>query len=593
MADWKFQPSTTLSRKYNQGDPYAELFRGEARKLLYELKIHMGLRNLGQLKMTRIFTDGTRVIAWSFINLITNVSQDFVRIDTSRTTVGFAISDPRRCSITFMDLPDIVAPMRYPGEIHAGEVSGTDYLKIYYTIDVSECSACEEEAWNLCDINVPECDQFKFVLGGIPSVGENLNDHCIYSASTCHAQLIDHGIDGVGRYLIFKVFTEWGWVTPENLIYSRSGLGYMLLKGKIEDANGNVICEVQDTLMVDCCHKPESERQVILWDESLTFPFPREWINTGGNNYYKTPATLANANLLYWYGAFGSGAFWVLPESLGSCYPFTWELEGLGELKVSDDTASAVYVPPDNWVDLGMETPTPITIRVRDRCGSEDSVTTEIYDCCWQAQPLSIDYTSLQMECDGIQNFDAVGGCGPYSWSLSGGGSLSIIQGSATTYTAPSSNAGCSNNATITLTDKCGTSTSIQIAIDCYSNPYTVAYKTILCGAPPGVSTYVCNFGDIGCLYGSDKNLYNCHGDYLGWEICADCSGYERHAGLGETCSPFSDVFPGSLYDNGADPGCDTPISIPYECNQTWDVRTGAMVTDGCCPINPYTGLPF
>ena len=229
MDSWTYQyPSTILTRSCLGDKEYASRFRGESDVLLYQLKNLMKFRQLGQLKMTRVFMDGTVITARSVFG------HDFIEIDTSKSiAIRGVVSEQQTCTITLLDLPSIVQPMKYPGEIHAGEIEGVDYIKVYYTIDVSKCDGCADEAWNLCDANVPECDQFRFVMSGVPSVVGDTNNHCIHGS--CHAQLISHGIDGVGKYLIFKVFTEWSFADPSAMVYSRSGLGYMLLKGRIED----------------------------------------------------------------------------------------------------------------------------------------------------------------------------------------------------------------------------------------------------------------------------------------------------------------------------------------------------------------------
>src|SRR4030042_70947 len=71
----------------------------------------------------------------------------------------------------------------------------------------------------------------------------------------------------------------------------------------------------------------------------------------------------------------------------------------------------------------------------------------------WGQVPLQINYSSLSMPCGASQNLSAWGGCPPYNWSLSGGGTLTPGGGDNTsaTYVAPASNPNCANNAMITL----------------------------------------------------------------------------------------------------------------------------------------------
>src|SRR4030043_2016560 len=76
-------------------------------------------------------------------------------------------------------------------------------------------------------------------------------------------------------------------------------------------------------------------------------------------------------------------------------------------------------------------------------------------------------YSSQQMSCSGTQSLTATGGGGKYKWSFTGGGSLSKSSGASVVYTAPATNAECANNPTVTLTDCCGTTTSLQFAVNC------------------------------------------------------------------------------------------------------------------------------
>ncbi len=82
---------------------------------------------------------------------------------------------------------------------------------------------------------------------------------------------------------------------------------------------------------------------------------------------------------------------------------------------------------------------------------------------------LEIDYTNLQMSCGGSQNLSASGGCPPYTWSLSGGGTLTPSGGDNTnaTYVAPGNNANCTDNPTIILTDCNRNIAGIWIAVNC------------------------------------------------------------------------------------------------------------------------------
>src|SRR3989304_6618961 len=136
MDEWRFQyPSTALTRTIKGDKVYAGKFRGEADKLLYELKNQMKFNSLGQHKMTRFFTDGTVITARSVFG------QDFVHIDVS-VAVQFGLP---KCAITLYDLPDVVKPMKwYVDGIQPSEVEGTDYIKTYYRLNTTDCNDCKD-----------------------------------------------------------------------------------------------------------------------------------------------------------------------------------------------------------------------------------------------------------------------------------------------------------------------------------------------------------------------------------------------------------------------------------------------------------------
>lgn len=95
--------------------------------------------------------------------------------------------------------------------------------------------------------------------------------------------------------------------------------------------------------------------------------------------------------------------------------------------------------------------------------------------CTPTGDPLVINSSSLTMGCGGSQDLSASGGCPLYDWRLLFGGGTLVDNGDGTaTYTAPSSNPNCADNPTIALTDCCGNSTSITIAVNCTT--WGVAY---------------------------------------------------------------------------------------------------------------------
>ena len=200
----------------------------------------------------------------------------------------------------------------------------------------------------------------------------------------------------------------------------------------------------------------------------------------------------------------------------------------------------------------------------------------------WGQDPLTINYESLKMSCGGSQNLSASGGCAPYTWKLSGGGTLTPSGGDNTsaTYEAASSNSGCVNNAMITVTDRCRNTAGIPIAVNCYLGTVT-AFDT----------TEAANCGCHETVWCPQKTVrlnirtrsYQCDNT-----IKFECV----------TVEPFGcSCFPNCSYYCSDD--CDLPVWCGTRqcggagCNTVSDNRTEALKQDGCCPLNPLTGLPF
>ncbi len=189
-----------------------------------------------------------------------------------------------------------------------------------------------------------------------------------------------------------------------------------------------------------------------------------------------------------------------------------------------------------------------------------------------------INYISQQMAINGTQNLYATGGGGgPYTWAIIvGGGNLSettTIYGEDNLYTAPSSNTNCVNNPTIQVTDYCGKTATLKIAVNAYDTPVE-AYVYIWDQYPV-----------LGCTHHIWKQSYDCDGNnYLNQVSCdgCDCSGpYE----CPDCC-------------------CVTPCEVPcgyFACTQenviarcsgcddcmlgNTEKRTELMKTEGCCPV--------
>ncbi len=281
-------------------------------------------------------------------------------------------------------------------------------------------------------------------------------------------------------------------------------------------------------------------------------------------------------------------------------------------------------------------------ITVRDICGEEDTLI--MGPCCGTEDALVIDYATLAMQCSDVQNLTASGGCGPYTWEVSGGGTITpdSTGGSGATYEAPDTNAECASNATITVTDCCGNTTNVRISVNCNTGDleayvtwtYVTTYHSANCGAScasgngpfyqhrAGGTVYKCD-GSVArnCTSyaiiattnssvppaGSNPTIcgLGCNGDpnatvtiytitEVGWRGIANPSSAGANCG----CTDPSNQGCGSCYKNALPNGCVpagsgiTGTAIPGH-NTAWDLRTAAMITAGCCPLNPYTGLPF
>jgi hypothetical protein len=381
----------------------------------------------------------------------------------------------------------------------------------------------------------------------------------------------------------------------------------MQLRGRIEDNDGNTICEVRDVLKVDCCLKDSENREVKLYDESLLFGPSRPWVLLGGNKYYETPDIIIDLDNLFWYGAFSSGAFWTLPEYHGGCLPFTWSLTGPGELiPATEDGISARYIPPSDW-NVSCQNQSVI-IRVKDRCNTEDLLITD--NCCETHPALSIGYTTLLMSCNQSQQLEAVGGCGWYRWSIvSGGGSLNVTDGQYVTYTAPATNANCTSNPTIKVEDCCGHSATVKFAINCYA---VSATALIYCSLIKESECLCTSCTDQHCFHTQfwadyDSTTWDCEGDVR--NTCSNEGNFGIPGGYYEDtyCIPIPDCVPAEMPKTCTNDICMLLIEdtancnwLPWcsecyntHCNTLTDKRTAAMKTGGCCPINPFTGLPY
>ena len=178
---------------------------------------------------------------------------------------------------------------------------------------------------------------------------------------------------------------------------------------------------------------------------------------------------------------------------------------------------------------------------------------------CEKCDPAAvIGYTTLQMEVDEEQTLEALvdgeldENMG-YKWAIfSGGGSLSSEEGNSVTYTAPSSNANCDENPTITLSCDDEVIDSITIALNEWIGN-EVAYidhePCIICSEQTGDC--------VGCYHldwASLRLFYTCNSTFIK-----------------DFCCWWEDA--------------DEAYCI-LECNPGFinDRRTQAMKDGGCCP---------
>ena len=223
--------------------------------------------------------------------------------------------------------------------------------------------------------------------------------------------------------------------------------------------------------------------------------------------------------------------------------------------------------------------------------------------CCTDPPPLAISYTSLWMQITQQQELTVDPenpGCPPYLWAVtSGGGSLDTTEGDTVTYTAPATNTGCADNPTISLHDACDQETEIQLAInDCHDWPNQPAF-----GLWDHRTTYgICQDGGYGigtyCEIYLCSDIYTTEGDWWSQSYCYPAGGcvggnpapklwYQYACTPDEPCGiDPCDVMTGYCWNGGN-------VWFEHPCGEAWDVRTQAMKDNGCCPINPYTGLPI
>lgn len=566
LSKWRFEHRRSpISWRIIGDEVYAQAFIGEAKALLFSVKSALQLNKQPQGDGQRNYPDGTIIRVKCVYGI------DYITIDTSQSSLKRQLG-AESCVITFIDLPAKVPPMKDPYQIKSDDKIGVNYIKTYFRVELFNCPDCLDAVWDLTFKYKIPYEERHWINPDLPEGDpnkEDKNDHTVYSMSPpAWARIVDKGHDKFGGYIIWKAFTESG----DEL--SRTGLGIMLLKATVGSPRNAMLCKNEKKIDVDCCEKPLDLRKAEIWWED--FGTCQPYIMYGGVLYdaiCKMPEAIPMGGTrgLIWYACTHPyQPFYAIPEIKGSCLPLKWELSGpisfLGSSK-EDDYTIFLKCGEGDCRSGG-------SITLTDRCGSVYYV--RVKPCCEEAAPLEVGYASLGMGCGQQQQFNGVGGCGPYTWSVDFG---SIDETGL--YTAPSTNPGC-QNANVQVTDCCGNSASVAISINCYTDGVAVAeMRWILCDTVEGPPPY-----EVGLV---ELCFWDCAGMSLG------CACYTA-AGLSGPC-PF-------CYSGPCD--CDRPTP-PGEYVCTWgeknfqcsncsaggfypcwdipkDVRTAKMIEEGCCP---------
>lgn len=184
----------------------------------------------------------------------------------------------------------------------------------------------------------------------------------------------------------------------------------------------------------------------------------------------------------------------------------------------------------------------------------------------------SIDIGSYQMSVGASQNLSVATpdtDC-TYSWAVTGGGgSVSPATGTTTTYTAPASNANCANNPTISLRCQGVEIDTVQIAVNEYAGGDNAYFIIQECNYS--------NFTSDWCSVEVVRRYYNCDGSFDSTQGAQYCDGVYRCPG----------GIPCACEDNPDEASCASCINSYYPgqgVGSVVDIRTGDMITNGCCP---------
>jgi hypothetical protein len=192
----------------------------------------------------------------------------------------------------------------------------------------------------------------------------------------------------------------------------------------------------------------------------------------------------------------------------------------------------------------------------------------------------SIGYTTTGMQINEVQQLSSTCGVGPggncnATWSLTGGGSIT----SGGLYTAPASNANCTNNPIITLS--CGGSVVATLALAINGSSGTVAYQkgsnciSTLCMDDPNCPGPYCQCSTPCYLENCTfiLTMYGCNGTVTGTPSTKGGQAAFCKGPIG-TC-----VLQATANDNNS-----IPHTFAAWCSSAIDVRSTGAKAAGCCP---------
>jgi hypothetical protein len=638
LESWRSAFPGIVSRRVS-GDPeVAALFNGEARSLLWEVKNALKLGSLDQLSRSRRYPDGT------VIRVVSAFGTDSISIDTTNSIYA---GDNCKCEIEIIDAPLVVPPMCHPMHIHTkgddipegfsygwcgkwadSEKDGVNYFKVHYRVKASGCSNAEL-VWSACgtgDFEVgpgksnAECSgDFLYktpiepYFGGLDysealeaqgfvDIPPDPNNHCVWSFSGCHAEIVGLGADRrTGQYILLKAYTEWSYANPYAITYSRTGLGYLKLKAWLRDKKTlKELCSDEKIIKVDCCEKPEDERIVNIYWAFLS-GWPWNCMNQpsfvfGTSQWCEVPDKLDfwyMARIATWYGF----NITTLPELKGSCLPFDWTLQGPGKITpwgtgrewcAWELPKSFSYAHPSRE-----DACRDVVITGKDRCGNEKKI---VGSCCKYGggHEINILYTSIWMDFLDTQLLIASYGCPPFTWTTTNGSFIGSTDGNTVIFQAPDSNVDCQHHPLVTVTDCCGVTATIQL----YASNYDYGGMALQlsdavdggCLSPPydyGTTCYwqcywngVAPFGPCHTVTYFENKSFGCDGEML-----SDCVTGGVYVECNSGCGPGRS---GNCWT--AECGGHAPAA---NCGTLYDERTAAAKAAGCCPMNPFTGLPY